>query len=743
MLKIVIYAILVCLLFSYKELRARDAAADTEAIKTPAEAVKKGEDSEKETASGKKADKRKSASEIVVKGQSNKMVFPIVTEDKDLPGDPQSILDLLKSQASLNFRGQSDLITKDDDYFMRGFGSNRFTTAVDGMVIRKTGGRQASDIVDYGFIPPWLVHTTEIIPGPHSALHPAKSVGGVVNFVTKKPEVRDTLKPDIGISASYRSYNTQNYNAHVSGGVDHITYDAGYQYYSTDGFLRNTATDVQNIFGRMGYAFENEGYLFVSVMDSKADRQLAVENYPGVEADGSNAIKEADYDPDYPIVDVDNTGNIRNKFYSWQDPTWDRTSRAYRFGAGYPTTLGTFSAGGYLHEEVKTKAYDQFKSGAIVLNETETFYRSQGGRVEDVITISENHKITAAYDMEQLFDGSINSDGVKVDKTKRVEIHGGALQHEWIIAEPLTLTLGLRYEHVWINISNDSTYPIAGEGEWIEKTWDGIMPKSSLQYDMDQIGEAFRDTSIIAAVSRIWHAPDSHGQYNPQGKPAGYWLVPETGMGYDLIVSRRLFSDFYMKAGYSFSQINNYFAYNSSHADFTPTSGNPMTGNESNRWKDYMLNLEEMHRHGIEVDLNGKVHKKLKLNLSYAFQKYFNQGDEAAGDEEAGNRPDHRMNAGLRYTFINNLVFMADYLYQSEQVEIIYNDDDDTITRNKMNACQLVNTGLAYTFIDKKWGMENAIVKIFVNNVFNENYENARGYRMTDRTFGCALSAKI
>jgi iron complex outermembrane receptor protein len=738
MLRRVFYVVLICLLSSPVSLLAQNVVGDDNDRDTTAATESEKDVAKKETEK-KENHKKKSVNEIVVKGQANKMVFPIVTKEKDLPGDPQSILDIMKSQAILNYRGQSDLVTKDDDYFMRGFGSNRFTTAVDGMVIRKTGGRQASDIVDYGFIPPWLVETTELIPGPHSALFPAKSIGGVVNFVTKKPTVRDTFWPEIDMSISYKSYNTQNYNTNVSGSVYNFTYDAGYQYYYTDGYLRHTNTAVQNIFGRLGYAFENGGYVALSIMDSRADRELAVENYPGVDADDGCPIATATYDNDYPIVDVEQTGNTRNKFYSWQDPTWDRTSRAYRLGASYPTFLGTFSLGAYLHKEVKTKEYEQYKSGAISHNESETKYWSQGGRIEDVISITECHKTTVAYDMEQLFDGD--------DRDKRVEVHGGALQHEWIIIDPLTLTLGMRYEHVWINVSNASTNPIAGQGDWIEKNWQGFMPKSALEYDMDNLAEFLRDTSLILAASRIWHAPDSHGLYDPQGKPTGYWLKPETGMGYDLIFSRRLFGDFYMKAGYSFSHIEKYFAYNSTHAEYTPTA---YTGDASLYYKDYMLNLDQMHRHGVEVDMNGNVLDCLKVNLSYAFQKYFNRGDEPAGKETASDRPEHKLNAGIRYTIIRNLVVMADYSFQSKQVATTVEEVDDgfggiiyDVQKNPMEAYQLVNLGMAFAFIDHQLGMKNATIKIYVNNVFGEKYENAKGYQMTGRTYGCALSAKI
>lgn len=701
---------------------------------TEADEIQK-EDKESED----KSIKTISLNKIVIKGEADKMKFPVVTEDKIQAGDPQSIMDVLKNQAAiLDYKGESDLVTKDDQYYMRGYHSNRFTTAIDGMVIRKTGGRQASDIVDYGFIPPWLVEKTEIIPGPHSALFPAKSIGGVLNFVTKTPKLRDTLIPDIGLSASYRSYNTQNYNGNVSGNVSHIIYDAGYQYYSTDGYLRHTAQIVNTAFGRIGYAFDNGGFVTVSATDSRADRELSVENYPGVDADDNCPLAEATYDPDYPAVIASETDNLRNIFFDWQHPTWDRTSRAYRVNMNYPTPIGIFSGDGYKHKEVKTKDYISYSDeDGFTDKESETLYWSRGGRLQYEIGFSDDHKTTLAYDLEQLYDGE--------EKDKRVEIQGGALQHEWKIISPLTLTLGMRYEHVLVNVSNSV---ITGKGEWIERKWDGYIPKSILTYDMDDIADFFRDTTVIAAVSRIWHAPDYHGLYNPQGRPTGAWLKPEEGTGYDFIFSRRVFYDLYMKAGYSFMEIRNYFAYNSEFAEYTPSGSNPVEPGQE--YKDYMINLHEMHRHGVELDLNGDVFEPLNISASYSYQKYINQGNEPAGEEAASDMAKHKFNAGARYKLLKNLVLIADYSYRAKQVATYYDEEEDEegntvyyVEKSAIPSYQLVNLGLSFAFIDHMFGIKNAAFKVFVNNVFDEEYENARGYKMTGRTYGCSLSARI
>jgi len=74
-----------------------------------------------------------------------------------------------------------------------------------------------------------LIDSVEILPGPHSALYGGESIGGVVNFKTRAPKRYETLKPDVTVSSSYGSYNTQNHNLSLQGGLGEWTYDIGYQ----------------------------------------------------------------------------------------------------------------------------------------------------------------------------------------------------------------------------------------------------------------------------------------------------------------------------------------------------------------------------------------------------------------------------------------------------------------------------------------------------------------------------------
>jgi iron complex outermembrane receptor protein len=81
---------------------------------------------------------------------------------------PNSIVDVLKGHAIIDFRGESDIDPGVDSVYMRGFEAKRFVTALDGVTVQKTGGRRSSNIVDYALLPAFRRSTTAFQKRPLS-----------------------------------------------------------------------------------------------------------------------------------------------------------------------------------------------------------------------------------------------------------------------------------------------------------------------------------------------------------------------------------------------------------------------------------------------------------------------------------------------------------------------------------------------------------------------------------------------
>ena len=677
--------------------------------------------------------------EMVVKAKkesriSNKMIFTEELKNKITVKDSKNVWNLLNDISMIDSRQQSDLGPtgqrgEDGCYLFRGFGS-RYTMAINGIQQHRSlcyGGCGGG--TNIFFLPPWLIESVEIIPGPHSALYPGKSMGGVINFKTSTPKVYDTLKPDIGFSTSYSSYNSQNYNSDFRGSFNRLTYDAGLQYLSTDGYLRNNSSSLYNLSGRIGYVFENDGYITFNIGHSQSDYELPIKNYGGIEADSTAAT----FDSSYPTV----TGS---SYYDWQDPEREESYLRYAVDTQYPTSFGTISGGAYYTKDTREELQfmettDTEKSSRYAPSDSHTY----GFRIQDEIIINENHKTILAYDgIQKYMKSPMSYPGW--DDRKRVETHGGALEHEWKLIPSLALTLGVRYEHTKVWMMNYMPEPVAGYGLVIPKTYDGIAPKFVLHYDMNNIAPWLRDTSLMFGASRIWHAPDE--MYNWQRRPIAIHTDPEEGMAYDLIFMRRLFNNFHMNLGYSYMHIKNFQVWNKNFSEYQPVE----SVDQSLWYKDFNLNCEAMDRHGVEIGFRGDITDDLNMSLGYSYQHFINQGDEPAGEEYASDRAKHKVKAALQYQIIPNLFFNSEYIYQSRQVEVNEEEvapDVFVERRVEIDPYNLVNAGFSYTFKDKRYGLQGLTAKIYCNNVFNEEYENSKGYPSTDRTFGVALSLKI
>jgi iron complex outermembrane receptor protein len=647
----------------------------------------------------------------------------IYVEDYQTIEEVQNIGDIIKDLIIFDFRGTTDLVPDDDTFQMRGFESSRFVTAIDGLTLRKTGGRKASNIVDWSYLPPFLVERIEVFPGPHSALYPAKAIGGVLNMVSRTPKYHENLKPDIRMSTNYGSYDTTNSSVFVQGGVKSFTYDMGYQKYSTNGFLRNNEADIDTVFGRLGCVLPWDGHIAFTASYSDNDRQIPVVNDPSDAA--------SSYNSNYPVVRKGTT-----TFYDYMDGTWDGIAFSYRFNYGQDTPIGKLSADAYYSEETKDRSY---LATATTRTRTtmDTRYYQEGAKIQDEIAFSENHVTTIELDGAQLYDGDNN----KGNKDKRAEIFGGGIQHKWQILPRLSLTAGLRFEDVAIRVSNSG---ITGQPAWIDREWNDWQPKSFLTYELDDLAAALRDTSVSLGVSRIWRAPDNHGDYNPQGAPAGAWLEPEHGVGWDAIVMRRLFGDITMKMDYSYYIIEDYIASNSQYAEYTPSRTNRVPAGLE--YMDYKINLEEVIRQGIDLEFSGHIMKDLSFYLGYAYQELESQGDEPAGTAAASDRPKHRVNAGLRYSLFKNTTLLLDYQYQDEQVleeEEQISEDEYIVTRTAIDAYHLVDLGVQQKLFEQ-WGpLHQGSLRLYMKNVFDEEYENSSGFPSTDRTIGIGFSVKM
>ncbi|MDY6906520.1 MAG: TonB-dependent receptor [Thermodesulfobacteriota bacterium] len=668
--------------------------------------------------------------QITAEGQDRAITHaPSVTEidleKYETPGVPVTITDVLKDQAIIDFRGESDLVPEEDGIEMRGFDSRQFVVAIDGLAVQKTGGYWGGHFVDYSLIPMSQIETIEILPGPHSALYSGRSLGGVLNVKTKKPECHEKAEASTRMSASYGSYNTHKESVYSEGGVGRFDTSVSYEHYHTDGYLRNTDANIDTVAGRLAYVMPSDGY--VSLFGTYTDKEVGkpVANDPA----------RADYDPDYPVVE---SGTASGR---WRDPIRQperyKEPYSFRFGMKQPSAIGNWSAGAYYTYENQTFSFKDVDEPQAV-----TCYTSWGGKVQNDIQLSDAHLLTVGFDTAQLSSRHT---------VKIVETYAGFIQDKWAMTPRLTLKTGLRYENIniwWNNLSRfragmyvNPAHPY----EYVKKDYDELAPKSFLTYELDDLAKFLRDTSVSVGVSRIW-TPRSFCEVCSWG--GGMEVDPIHGMGYDLVLARRLVKDIQLNLDISHYEIKDYVVSADSSSDYYQESPWGPNG-----WGRRKVALEKVHKDGVELNLNGHLMDNLDFYISAAYNEWsyegpHNGGPEEVADDALSDRAKYRANAGIGYSPLKHTKILLDYQYQDDQKKTIVDVIDEAaglwdIREFTMDSYHLFDLAVRQTLFEKWGACRNGVVSVYTNNLFDETYETSRGYPATDRTYGIKFNFEV
>ena len=165
-------------------------------------------------------------------------------------------------------------------------------------------------------------------------------------------------------------------------------------------------------------------------------------------------------------------------------------------------------------------------------------------------------------------------------------------------------------------------------------------------------------------------------------------------------------------------------------------------------WGRRLRSLDDVDKDGVEVNLSGHLWKDLAFNLGYAYQDFDYDGPYLAAAQKLSDRAHHRVNAGFRYRIFKDTLCMLDYSYQSEQEEHIQREQPWGSGKlinytNKMDSHQVIDFAIEHTLFRNKGLLKDFRIKFYINNLFDEDYQEAKGYPMTDRTIGCALSCSL
>lgn len=210
--------------------------------------------------------------------------------DTPVPGDvisrddidrqaPVSTGELLRNRPGLNLSHSGMGVSRP---MIRGLYDARVLILVDGIKLseQRPGGNHALSI------DPSMVERVEIVRGPSSVMYGSDALGGVINFITRKPDekIQDTPWLDGSVETAYDSAtNGKMLTTHVNGGMKGFNIHMGGSRKDTDnvntpnGKLHFSQHDSWNYSGGMGYSFDKSS-LTANYLGSYADIGVPVGN---------------------------------------------------------------------------------------------------------------------------------------------------------------------------------------------------------------------------------------------------------------------------------------------------------------------------------------------------------------------------------------------------------------------------------------------------------------------------------
>jgi outer membrane cobalamin receptor len=590
---------------------------------------------------------------------SNKQVDKETVSTKDLSDktNAQDMADALKSVPGVYIR--------DGQINIRDASSNKVLILIDGQRMNSA----QSGLYDATALPIDAIEKVEVLRGGNSARYGADAVGGVVNFITKKAQ--KTSKMDLGLRATYGSFNTQYYNIYTSNTINDFNYYVSYKRTQTDGDFKykemdgtentrqNNTNKANDVMVKLGY----NNLLPLSSLIFSTQITSTETGTPGTVQGVAN----------YPIITPRANTKLDNMIYNLSYNQQNIFGKADLIANTY-----------YHHFRTRYNDPDSYQASDHNSDQKSNAYGidlTQNNPVCDLITLTYGY----VYRHDNVNSTSIG------DKDR--DTHSGHA------------TVNVAFKDVNFFFNNISIVPAVRYDA--PSDFDKVFsPKVSVAL---QNSSAYAFT-VDGSVSKSYRAPTFNDLYWPEdaytaGNPN---LKPEKGTsvegGYGITLP--WLNKTQIKMNYFYSKLTDQIIW-APRADF--------------KW--VPTNVSESQTTGLESYIGTKfLDDKITLEINHT---YMDARDKSAGDTKDKlliYRPYNKVdvNAGLA---IDMYSLNLNYQYMSKRFA------------NTSNSAYLgdvrlwsANVGVNPTLLNVKW-----MLRLDFNNILNENYRLSDGYPMPGR----------
>lgn len=536
----------------------------------------------------------------------------------------------------------------------------------------------------WNLVPVSSIERIEVVRGAYSSLYGSSAMGGVVNVITRRPDEKPLTRVHFNYGAygaapastGYRRYNDfHGFDLSHSRRVGKFSYLLDGSWKSDDGHKEKTGFDLYNFFGKAIWAFNPKHQLQFS---ANANRMYS--DAPATWLSRRQAYSAAEY-----------------KLDDFQDR---REFNADLFYTARPSERLKLSTRLYHYRNASLFSFDgdpgndstNVNFGKQIVKSYSVRTRRLGNVSQAEWLVGENHCVIAGIDIKG--DYVLGTPDTFLYGEHYALGTGVYLQDEFSLAERVTITAGMRYDH----------YQIFGS---VQES--NVSPKVAMLYQARSnlsvrmlLAQAFRDPPIAERFIKFEQGGGLRFQPNPGLRPERLILSAEIGAKYNPVPGGTLDVSFF------YNRYNNLISFQ-------------QLSNPLEQLLYQVVNLKEALMQGVEISYRQHWDERLSLQLSYTF---LDARDISAGrlNDALAYKVRHSLGASATARhkgFVLNL--NARYRSRIEEVFIYPGSEPDAVF--------VANTKLSYAF------SKGYTAYVAVNNLNNAQYEELERYRMPGRSF--------
>ncbi len=684
---------------------------------------------------GDTAQKHLTLEEIVVTSDADNQAMSTEVGIKRIEkGRNITIPDVIKTEPDIDLKRRTLVGDTTDSLSIRGFSGNRIMLNINGRPVNASGVA-GGYYIDWGTIPLDNIEKIELIRGGSSARYGNNALGGVVNVITKKP----TTDPTLTLFGTYGGgegiHGIGNFRMTHSYKVGPLGYSLAGSYQEAEPYLWNDDFKGRNLAATASLDMPLGGKANFGFQYANSRRGFIRKNRASEDPDDPDFYTRLT--DDYPLAFGETFSPYSGIAYiPGPGAYWDKTKYYLDFGYSQPIADLLVDFKIYKNiEDRKEKNYSSstinasYADGILVLEREVASDRSYGGSLE-VSTALADHEILAGVEHKVLGYGDVTTNYVDLvynnvskfssaadlsyDNTSEGISWGYYLQDTWAISDRWLLTGGLRYDRYETRSINGGSNPGLSD--------DALTPKLTATF---QASSADTVTASVYQALRTPGLPETFwwGYGATNGEPI---LKPETNTAVEFLYRHDFAKRGFLRMSAYHYDVDDYII-----TRFTST------------WKG-VYNLDNAKIYGASLDGGLTFTDRISGTAAVTFQRSKKQGDiyDTVGlSDEIDYLPKWKTSASLEFKLPRKSVLNVTARYVGER-SAIYAYTSGYPVQQYFKRVDLD----AYITADVNFKIplgKHTEFSCYVENLFDEEYEERYGYPMPGIIAGAALKFSL